>query len=152
MKTMYFTFILMVCILCSSLSGENVRIYPIPSYNVLVETSALFQENIPGNCKARRKINVHINTSSKPDSIPCIAEVYIYSLDHQDVLGPYYVNCGETLSVEIDDREWGTTVTTTIPVEVSVWIDLLGEKKNSDKSFLPETLRNPGKYDQNLKP
>jgi len=82
------------------------------------------------NTKAKRIINIHIKTTNKSDSIPCFAEVTIYSLDHQDVLGPYTVNCGETLSVEIDNREWGVSVTSFTPVEVSVWIDSQGQLKN----------------------
>jgi len=115
-----------VCFFTSPLSGQNHQSYPIPSFNVLVETSAVFQEITeitPSNIDGIRVIHVHINAPQKTDTCTCTAEVLIYSLDHQSVLGPYSVECGTTLSVEIDAREWGVLVTTKTPVDVSVWID-----------------------------
>jgi len=38
------------------------------------------------------------------------------------VLGPYTVYAGETLDVEIDEREWGVLVQTTYEIQVDVWI------------------------------
>jgi len=137
MKTKCFILCFIVCIFINPISGQVVKIFPIPSYNVLVESSAIFQEMLPSFNKAKREIKVHIFPSHKSDSIPCLAEVTIYSLDHQTVLGPYTVNCGETLSVEIDDREWGVSVTSLIPVEVSVWIDVLQKLKTMPGLIAP---------------
>lgn len=113
----------MVFLFNVSVSGQTHIPYPIPSSNILVETSAVFQESTPSNCDGKRIIHVHINAQPKNDSFICSANVTIYSLDHQSILGPYIVDCGETLSVDIDDREWGVLVKTTTPVEVSVCID-----------------------------
>jgi hypothetical protein len=137
MKTICFILCFIVFISINPLSGQVVKIYPIPSYNVLVESSAIFQEMLPSNNKAKREIKVHIFPSHKSDSIPCFAEVTIYSLDHQTVLGPYTVNCGETLSVEIDEREWGVAVTSYNPVDVSVWIDTSSKLKERTESIIP---------------
>ncbi len=136
MKTVCFILCFIVCISINSLSGQVVKIYPIPSYNVLVESSAIFQEMLPSFNKAKREIKIHIIPSLKSDSIPCFAEVTIYSLDHQTVLGPYTVNCGETLSVEIDDREWGVSVTSNTPVDVSVWVDTSSKLKERTGSLV----------------
>jgi len=40
-----------------------------------------------------------------------------------DTLGPYLVQCGETLTVEIDEREWGVLVETGSETLVDVWIE-----------------------------
>ena len=136
MKTICFVLCLIVCISINPLSGQDIKFYPIPSFNVIVDPSANFQEISITNTKARREEHVHIAHANNPDTTSCYAEVTIYSLDHQDVLGPYTVNCEETLSVEIDDREWGVIVTSIIKVKVSVWIDLEGQLKKMTGSFM----------------
>ena len=50
-------------------------------------------------------MNVHVKPKSIADSGSCGATVLIYSLDHETILGPYYINCNETLSIPIDERE-----------------------------------------------
>ena len=123
MKTTLFTLCIVLCLFTSNVCGQISKPYPIPSYNVLVQTNAAFQEtSIPTN-KGKRNINVHPKPLQSTDSSSCFCIVLIYSLDKQDVLGPYTVNCSETLTVPIDEREWGVLVTSDTPVEVSVWID-----------------------------
>jgi len=151
MKTTLFVLCILVNFSIGTLSGQNFRIYPIPSFNVFVEGTVWFQETVPFNSKAKRVINVHIYSTKASDSTNCSAEVLIYSLDHQDVLGPYTVNCGETLSVEIDDREWGVSVTPFTPVEVSVWVDLQDLLKKMTGS-LPGKEEGLCNHDQKTEP
>jgi len=135
MKTICFTLFFILCVFTSPLLGQIRISYPIPSFDVLVVNSAVFQENTPSNTKAKRVIHVRINVAQKTDTSTCIAEVLIYSLDHQSVLGTYNVECGTTLSVEIDDREWGVSVTSKTPVDVSVWIDQGFLNKENNLTF-----------------
>lgn len=53
----------------------------------------------------------------------CTATVWVYSLDQTTVLGPYTVTCGQTLSVPIDERQWGVLVESEEEVIVDVWIE-----------------------------
>lgn len=101
--------------------------YPIPSFNIPVDSGyARFQENIhPINADAplgKRDAHVII-TSRGPETSGCQAQVWLYSLDGLDILGPYTVMCGETLTVEIDERAWGVLVQTEYDVLVDVWIE-----------------------------
>lgn len=100
-------------------SGQN----PIPSYNVPVYHVANFQEqqkssNTSFNSRCKSGIVIRANgvTSS-------IATVYVYSLDLQDVLGPFTMHGGETLTVAIDSREWGVLVESDDHITVDVWIE-----------------------------
>jgi hypothetical protein len=47
----------------------------------------------------------------------------VYSLDGETVYGPFTVYSGETLRVEIDDRECGVYVESNEDVIVDVWIE-----------------------------
>ena len=126
MKPTVITMLSMVLFINGQISGQNHKPHVIPSFIVLVETSALFQETTPSNSDGKRVIHVHINAPQQSDTVTCYANVLIYSLNHQSVLGPYRVLCGETLSVEIDNREWGVSITTNNSVLSSVWIDSQG--------------------------
>jgi len=66
-------------------------------------------------------MNVVVRSGDSQDS--CQATVWIYSLDEQDILGPYNVSCEELLSVEIDERDWGVVVQSEYHVYVDVWIE-----------------------------
>jgi len=66
---------------------------------------------------------VQIICQKNLDTLSNMATVWIYSLDGLDILGPYYLACGNTLEVEIDDREWGALVESDMDINVSVWID-----------------------------
>jgi hypothetical protein len=87
---------------------------------------AWFQENgtafnLDGT---REKRDAHVRILPRASESPdCQAQVWLYSLDGLDILGPYTVLCGETLTVEIDDREWGVLVQTDAAVLVDVWIE-----------------------------
>jgi len=106
--------------------SQNGKPYPIPSFNVLVNGEANFQETNcnPGN-PVKEKSTIHIRIHPKTlETDSCYGTVWIYSLDGQIVLGPYSLNCGETLSVQIDSsREWGVFVISNIELVIDVWID-----------------------------
>lgn len=104
--------------------------YPIPSYNITVNQSATFQEKGSSGSQfsspdARRYLHIraYCNTTN---IVNCQATVWIYSLDGQTVYGPYTIYGGETLTIEIDDREWGVYVSSNDPISVDVWTDALG--------------------------
>ena len=107
-----------------SQTGPN---YPIPSYNVPIDSGyALFQEcgNIVSIDKTREKRDIYVTNILRVTGISdCRSQVWIYSLDGLDILGPYAVLCGETLTVEIDERDWGVLVETDSDILVDVWTE-----------------------------
>jgi len=117
-------FILVMCII---LNAQDEKIFPIPSFNVPVDSSSVrFQENNRNdnveNSRQKRQINVKI-IGNGPIVQNCQCQVWVYSLDGLDILGPYTVLCGSTLVVEIDEREWGVTIQSTSSVLADVWIE-----------------------------
>jgi hypothetical protein len=105
--------ILSILVLAFFLATASVLAqYPIPSFNITFHGKATFQEQ----------------SSYAYDQMSenCSATVWVYSLDGTDTYGPYTVYGGETLDVEIDEREWGTMVQSDNPVIVDVWIDEAG--------------------------
>jgi len=101
--------------------SQSIPTYPIPSWNIAVNGQAQF---VPGqfsqisnsNPKGKIFINVTVHGASGTH-----AHVWVYSLDGLNVLGPYTVYAGETLTVEIDDREWGAYVQSESDITVDVW-------------------------------
>ena len=122
MKTR-FTFTLLLMSLCLTVFSQNIPVYPIPSYNITVESVARFiptgTRNLTSLHQDREKRTQHITVRG---SVGSYATVWVYSLDGLDTLGPYTVYAGETLDVEIDEREWGVLVQTTYEIQVDVWI------------------------------
>ncbi len=101
--------------------GQN----PIPSYNVSVLGDALFvepQPQLPAG-KTRRTLNASASCTNTGETNLDYTTVYVATVDRQTILGPYTLYCGQTLSVEIDDRQWGVLVTTQTEMLISVWID-----------------------------
>ena len=121
MKKKFLILILSVLVCGSSLLAQ----YPIPSFNVPVHFKADFQEQLQRSPdQVLEKRTVHIRVSCIGGSITnCSANVWVYSLDGHDILGPFTVNGGETLDVEIDEREWGAYVVSDDAITVDVWID-----------------------------
>jgi hypothetical protein len=118
--------ILLLFILIIATGTHLVAQNPIPSYNVPVNLKAYFQEqNNDNSCKQTLgKRTLHVRVSCSGTSVTtCSATVWVYSLDGEDTYGPFTVNGGETLEVEIDEREWGVYVESETPVIVDVWID-----------------------------
>jgi hypothetical protein len=119
MKKLFIFLSLFFLIILSSF-GQNIPLYPIPSYNIPVYGMARFEPSLSsGNNQTRGKTiqNVIIRGGTGAH-----AHVWIYSLDGQDILGPYLVYPGQPLSVEIDQREWGVLVETEDEIDVSVWV------------------------------
>jgi hypothetical protein len=100
--------------------------YPIPSYDVLVTQQAYFEEQgndvlinpIP---QSKREVNIHVQCPTTSSDSLC-AEVWVFSLDEKNILGPYYEDNNDVLSVPIDDRLWGVYIEVTHELNVSVWI------------------------------
>ena len=108
----------LVLTLCSF--QQTLAQYPIPSYDVSVKGRANFQES--QTSRGRRNLNVKVQCGGIALSGTCQATVWVYSLDGQTVLGPYTVNGGETLTVPIDEREWGVYIQTEDIITVAVWV------------------------------
>jgi hypothetical protein len=105
--------------------AQTIRPWPIPFFNIPVFGRALFQENLHptnDNTEGRRRVHIEVSSQKTPDTLTNPVTVCIYSLDHTTVLGPYSVNYGVTLTVDIDDRDWGVMVESSVTVIVSVWI------------------------------
>ena len=124
-------FVLLVAF-CINLNAQTI-IYPIPSYDVPVLGIANFQEsgNTPGtlnNEKQKREVIIKAKACGI-DSIDCSYTVYVYSLDGQTRLGPFTVQCGETLTVVIDDGLWGVEIISESLLCVDVWINAPGISK-----------------------
>ncbi|MFH1160083.1 MAG: hypothetical protein V1733_03950 [bacterium] len=99
---------------------------PIPSWNAPVYYEENFQESgtkPQGSKSAKGKRTMNIKAKGTDGQTPCQATVWVYSLDERDILGPYTVDCEETLPVEIDERLWGVLVQTEDHIYVDVWID-----------------------------
>jgi hypothetical protein len=111
--------VLILCCACTGiLKGQN----PIPSFNTPVYSIANFQEGLSKKSNAdetrgKRTVVVHSNGQTGT-----IATVYVYCQDFQTIYGPYTLYGGQTLQVEIDDREWGVMVTSEDHITVDVWI------------------------------
>jgi len=121
----YFLFFSLLFIF-SALPGKNAfGQNPIPSNNVLVQGQAVFVEgiDISGPTDEKRKICISSTCGNTESSETCDATVYVATTDQQTVLGPYSLPGGETLSVEIDDNQWGVLVVADMPVVISVWIE-----------------------------
>jgi hypothetical protein len=104
---------------------QNIPTYPIPSKDISVNGLAIFQENYHiwniNQFREKRDLNVHPRSVSGSQN--CQSTVWVYSLDGLDKLGPFTVLCGETLTVEIDEREWGVLIETGSETLVDVWIE-----------------------------
>jgi len=130
-------FSVFLLLLGSTLSGQVFPTYPIPSYNVAIGNYANFaptKGTVFYPAKAKKEINTAVRGAAGSS-----ANVWVYSLDGQDVLGPYTVYAGETLSVDIDDRQWGVLVQSAHDIVVDVWIS--ENKSPGWPEFLPTKNR-----------
>ena len=127
MKTRLLFTLLLVGIFSYTSRLQNLPTYPIPSYNILLDGSANFrnlltQKDTSNNCKEKRDIHIHLK-STVIGNTDCRATVWVYTLDQSTILGPYQIACDQTLTVPIDEREWGVIVQTDDEVLVDVWFD-----------------------------
>jgi hypothetical protein len=127
MKKILVAIFIIVLFCLQGVFAQTLRPWPIPSFYIPVIGTALFQENIhpsTDNTDGRRRIHIQVSSQKTLDTLTNPVTVRIYSLDHATILGPYSVNYGVTLTVDIDDREWGVMVEASEVVVVSVWITL----------------------------
>jgi hypothetical protein len=114
-------------LLCLVMQAQVEKILPIPSFRVAIDSAYVrFQENIhrnsPDVSRAKRIMKVKIISNSLT-KLNCQAQVSVYSLDGLDTLGPFTVLCGNTLMVEVDEREWGALVQSNSSILTDVWIE-----------------------------
>ena len=123
MKKLLFLSMLLFITGIQAMMGQN----PIPSYNFPVSRQANFVEQRPiltTSDNSREKRQVIVKTTCVGSEISnCSATVWVYSLDGTTVYGPFTMYGGQTLRVDIDDREWGVYVTTDDQIVVDVWIE-----------------------------
>ena len=110
-----------------TVKAQNFPIYPIPSYNVTVNGGAGFMNQFCpsqiNNKKEKRDIHIHLVSSLGP-GMPCRVSIWVYTLDMTTILGPYGASCDETLTVPIDNRDWGVFIESTVDVLTDVWISV----------------------------
>ncbi len=140
MKTSFSMAVLMVFVLIRFDSySQTIPTYPIPSYNVHVNGYANFRDNyvIKSNpSKAKQELDVQARTTSGSQN--CQATVWVYSLDQTTVLGPYTITCGQTLTIPIDEREWGVLVESDEDVIIDVWKTTSSQKKSQTGALLQD--------------
>lgn len=114
--------------------------YPIPSYKVEVNGRALFEEMTTHKGKKDGNVKIQCNTVAEAG---CPVRVYFFTLDRTTVLGPYCVSCGETLTIPLDEREWGVYVESEIIVTVDVWFSDPGHAAGYNIEFTPTEMPEP---------
>jgi len=112
---------MMVCFFTSGMAQ-----YTIPSYNVDVTDKAYFQEGRTPSVGlavvlSKAAMNIKGHVPNFPSGTPC-AQVWVYSLDRQDILGPFDLGSDQIFSVAIDDREWGVYIEVSVELLADVWI------------------------------
>ena len=118
----------LILICCLGIALNIYAQYPIPSYDVPVFPSATFSQGLATPLQQRyapmekRRLGIHVSQNIT-DSVSNTVTIYVYSLDGQTILGPYYLTGNETIYVDIDDRLWGVMVESEFKVRVSVWIE-----------------------------
>lgn len=109
----------------SDVNGQGNTTYPIPSFNIVSNGSANFLEQVTKSTvfqfRGKRQLNIKNSGSSSGP-----VQVWAYSFDKVDLLGPYTVYPGETLTIGIDEREWGVITESESEVILSVWISEMG--------------------------
>jgi hypothetical protein len=122
--------LLIISVLLCFAGFKLLAVNPIPSYNVLVQGKVTFQEAVPSVgggaglfAKEKRMMNIQTHTASPSTGIKLtsIIAITVYRLDHRISYGPYYIYCGQSLSIGIDNSYWGVDVYTADLARVSVW-------------------------------
>ena len=73
--------------------------------------------------KERRMMNIETSVASPTAGFAhSIIVTTLYRLDGSGItMGPYYLVCGQSLSVLIDNKIWGVNIVTVDPARISVW-------------------------------
>ena len=118
---------MLVVLLCAFSSHRAEAQNPIPSWNVPVFFRANFLQTgngIPYPAKvSRSKQTLHVAVHRTAAPLPNCGTVWFYCLETLDVLGPFPLCEGESLSVEIDEYQWGVHVESESHLVVDVWIE-----------------------------
>jgi hypothetical protein len=123
MKKRTFILFFFLALASNYLHAQN----PIPSLNIPVNVRANFQELKNGinyqmkNDRGRRIL--HVDAQHGSSILANCGQVWVYSLDGLDVIGPFPLCAGGSLSVEIDNRDWGALVESDAHLVVDVWIE-----------------------------
>jgi len=124
MKKLFFLVLLFFIAQIGALQAEQ----PIPSRHARIYHMGNFREHHYGNehrpnqlKSNREKRDMQIQVSSSGGTPRSSAIIYVYSADYQDVLGPFIVNSGESITIPVDDREWGAFIMSDDHVYVDVW-------------------------------
>ncbi len=118
--------IFFLSIVMGLLTGKGFAVNPIPSYGVLVHEYANFQEQSKsfGTGKLDRgKKTMVVRSICGGTKDQCNCTVWVYTLDGQTVLGPFYLVGSDIVYVDIDEREWGVLVQSNDKVVIDVWIE-----------------------------
>jgi len=121
--------LIVICTIFGIMQGfsQNIPSYPIPSFGISVDGFVNFknrsiQNDNCDNLREKRVAKVHLRSAFE-ENPECQATVWVYTLDYTTILGPFTVLCDETLTVEIDEREWGVLVESEFEVIVDVWFE-----------------------------
>jgi len=125
MKKFIFIFVLGVFFASTAtVYSQTLKPYPIPSYNVIVNGLASFQEfQNGGTIPMDKKKTIRVATTCHLPASTFDMIIYAYSLDRQDRMGPYYITAGQDLSIAVDDRNWGLLIKSESEAVVDVWIE-----------------------------
>jgi hypothetical protein len=121
------TKIILVLIFMVCTFTEMMAQYSIPSYNIDITQKATFQELSQEGLvnpldQGKKDVNIEGHTPLLPAGSPC-AQVWVYSLDKRNVLGPYELVTDQVLQVPVDDRAWGVYIEVSAELFTDVWID-----------------------------
>jgi hypothetical protein len=101
---------------------------PIPSYNVPLKGSAIFQENNPrpthnDNTDEKRDMTVsNDGTAGNGNGMQgAVIAIYVYRLDGSKTYGPFFIPAGTSKTVSIDGKSWGVSAYTSTETFMSVW-------------------------------
>ena len=120
--------LLILALICVAGLNQLFAANPIPCYNVVVSGKATFQESnrpitsiVPTD--ERRQMNIETSTSSSPTAgiTRTFVVAKLYQIAGHGTMGPYFIPCGQTLSVAIDDQAWAVDLFTEDYSIVSVY-------------------------------
>ena len=103
---------------------------PIPSYHARIYHMGNFREHNNGNGighnkfqikSTKEKRDMEIQAATATGGPKSAAIIFVYSSDLKDIIGPLIINSGETLTIPVDDRDWGVFVTSEDHIYIDVW-------------------------------
>jgi hypothetical protein len=96
--------------------------HPIPSFNFKMTGQAFFEEDDDIiSTREKRDLNVKVYTTSHLPMPWNMVTVYLIKNSGAQILGPYYLSLGETLTVAVSGKKWGAVVISDQEISVDVW-------------------------------